>query len=51
MRNCIKKELAFYQFLDSFSQEEQKAVLKFLEQLTSTLEAEQTDGTPDKPVK
>ncbi|MBU2658746.1 pulcherriminic acid biosynthesis transcriptional regulator PchR [Bacillus cabrialesii] len=37
-----KKELAFYQFLDSFSQDEQNAVLKFLEQLTSALEAEQT---------
>lgn len=46
-----KKELAFYQFLDSFSQDEQNAVLKFLEQLTSRLEAEQTDDTSDKPVK
>ncbi|MEC1651789.1 MarR family transcriptional regulator [Bacillus vallismortis] len=43
-----KKELAFYQFLDSFSQDEQNAVLKFLEQLTSSLEAEQTNETPDK---
>ncbi|MGG1230564.1 MarR family transcriptional regulator [Bacillus halotolerans] len=46
-----KKELAFYQFLDSFSQDEQNAVLKFLEQLTSRLEAEQTDDTSEKPVK
>ncbi|PRS06849.1 MarR family transcriptional regulator [Bacillus halotolerans] len=46
-----KKELAFYQFLDSFSQDEQNAVLKFLEQLTSRLEAEQTDDASDKPVK
>ncbi|MCC2528371.1 MarR family transcriptional regulator [Bacillus halotolerans] len=46
-----KKELAFYQFLDSFSQDEQNAVLKFLEQLTSRLEAEQTDVTSEKPVK
>ncbi|MFV9831067.1 MarR family transcriptional regulator [Bacillus sp. ATD] len=46
-----KKEQAFYQFLDSFSHEEQKAVLKFLEHLTSTLEAEQTDRTSNKPVK
>ncbi|PAY14585.1 MarR family transcriptional regulator [Bacillus sp. 7705b] len=46
-----KKELAFYQFLDSFSQDEQHAVLKFLEQLTSRLEAEQTDDTSEKPVK
>ncbi|WP_350252616.1 MarR family transcriptional regulator [Bacillus halotolerans] len=46
-----KKELAFYQFLDSFSQDEQNAVLKFLEQLTSRLEAEQTNDTSEKPVK
>ncbi|PLS09013.1 MarR family transcriptional regulator [Bacillus halotolerans] len=46
-----KKELAFYQFLDSFSQDEQHAVLKFLEQLTSRLEAEQTDDASEKPVK
>ncbi|MEC1603302.1 MarR family transcriptional regulator [Bacillus halotolerans] len=46
-----KKELAFYQFLDSFSQDEQNAVLKFLEQLTSRLEAEQTDDASEKPVK
>ncbi|MDL5610548.1 MarR family transcriptional regulator [Bacillus halotolerans] len=46
-----KKELAFYQFLDSFSQDEQNAILKFLEQLTSRLEAEQTDDTSEKPAK